>query len=252
MNREQKATAIAEIADEIRDSGAIFAIDYRGISVPQAAELRGRLREADASFRIVKNTLTRRAADEAGIDGLKPYLNGPTALTFVRGDVAVAAKALADLQKSWDLLEFKGGLMGQESLDADQIKSIAKLPSRQVLYGQLVGMVASPLTGLARSLNGLTGGLAIALAGVLEKKQSGEIPAGSDPAPATVDQATADTPQEPAAEAATVEEAVAEAPAEDTAESSPEAEAAITSEETEQADASAAADETTTEADEEQ
>ena len=119
MNREQKAAAVAEIADQIRESDAVFAVDYRGITVTQTAELRGRLREADASFRIVKNTLTERAADEAGVEALKPYLEGPTALTFVRGDVAVAAKAIADLQKEWELLEFKGGLMGEESLDAD-------------------------------------------------------------------------------------------------------------------------------------
>ena len=144
----------------------------------QAAELRGRLRDADATFRIVKNTLTERAADEAGADGLKPLLAGPTALTFVRGDAAVAAKALRDYARTTnDLLAFKGGLLGSESVDADQIRSIAALPSRDVLYGQLVGVVASPITGLARSLGALVGGLAIALGGVLEKKESGELPA---------------------------------------------------------------------------
>jgi large subunit ribosomal protein L10 len=250
MNREQKATAIAEIADQIRESDAIFAIDYRGISVPQAAELRGRLRDADATFRVVKNTLTRRAADDAGVDALKPYLLGPTALTFVRGDVAVTAKVLADLQKDWELLDFKGGLMGEDSLDPDQLKAIAKLPSRQGLYGQLVGLVASPISGLARSLNGLTSGLAIALGGVLEKKQSGEIPAAADPEVEQPVEVAADEPQaeapgdEPVAETPVAEPETAEAPE---AEASPEE----TETETEQADASAAADETTTEANEE-
>ena len=164
MNRDQKAAVIAEIAAQIQESEAVYAVDYRGISVTQAAELRGKLRDADATFRIVKNTLTERAADEAGAEGLKSLLAGPTALTFVRGDAAMAAKALRDYARTTtDLLAFKGGLLGSESVDADQIRSIAALPARDVLYGQLVGVVASPITGLARSLGGLVGGLAIAL-----------------------------------------------------------------------------------------
>ena len=96
MNRDQKAAAIEEIAAQIRESDAVFAVDYRGISVPQAADLRTKLRDADATFRVTKNTLTERAADQAGAEALKELLAGPTALTFVRGDVAAAAKAIAD------------------------------------------------------------------------------------------------------------------------------------------------------------
>jgi large subunit ribosomal protein L10 len=172
--------------------------------VTQAAELRGRLRDADATFRIVKNTLTERAADEAGADGLKPLLAGPTALTFVRGDAAVAAKALRDYARTTnDLLAFKGGLLGSESVDADQIRSIAALPARDVLYGQLVGVVASPITGLARSLGALVGGLAIALGGVLEKKESGDAPAAEADAEPTAAAAEEEAPA--AAEATTTE-----------------------------------------------
>src|SRR4051812_30639800 len=104
MNREQKAVAIAEIADQIQESEAIFAVDYRGITVAQIAELRTKLSESDASLRVVKNTLTERAADQVDAQALKPLLQGPTALTFVRGDVAAAAKALADAQKTSDTL----------------------------------------------------------------------------------------------------------------------------------------------------
>jgi large subunit ribosomal protein L10 len=186
VNRDQKAAAVAEIAEQIQGSEAVFAVDYRGITVAQVAELRTRLRESDATFRVVKNTLTERAADQADAEVLKALLEGPTALTFVRGDAAAAAKAIADYQRSTggDLLPFKGGLMNGEALDAAQITAISRLPTRQVLYGQLVGMVASPITGLARSLNGLVSGLAIALGGVLEKKESGEVPSGDAPAPA--------------------------------------------------------------------
>jgi large subunit ribosomal protein L10 len=208
VNREQKAVAIAKIAAHIDESGAIFAVDYRGISVAQVAELRAKLREADATFKVVKNSLTERAADQAGAQTLKDYLSGPTALTFVRGDVALAAKAVADYARATQLLPFKGGLMDGAPVDVDQIRSLSRLPSRDVLYGQLVGVVASPIGGLVRSLGGLLGGLAVALGQVREKKESGEIPAGEPPAAAAAPPAE----QEPAAEAPAVEEPPAEAP----------------------------------------
>jgi large subunit ribosomal protein L10 len=182
MNREQKAVAIEQIAAHIDEAHAIFAVDYRGISVPQVAELRAKLRDADATFTVVKNSLTERAADQAGAQTLKEYLSGPTALAFVRGDVATAAKAIADYAKATQLLPFKGGLMDGEALDVDQIRSLSRLPSREVLYGQLVGVVAAPVGGLVRSLSALVGGLAAALGQVREKKESGEIPAGEPPA----------------------------------------------------------------------
>lgn len=205
MNREQKAAAIEEIAGQIQESEAIFAVDYRGITVAQVADLRTKLAESDASLRVVKNTLTERAADQTETEALKALLSGPTALTFVRGDVAGAAKALADAQKSTTFLAFKGGVLNGEALDAAQITALSKLPSREVLYGQLVGMVASPLTGLARTLNALVGGLAVALGGVLEKKESGEIPSGDAPAAAA-----APVEEAPAAEEAPAEEAPTE------------------------------------------
>ena len=159
MDRTQKAAAIEEVAGHISESTAIFAVDYRGISVPQAAELRTKLRDADASFRIVKNTLTERAADQAGAEGLKEYLSGPTAMTFVRGDAAAAAKALNDFARTSGLLAFKGGWMDGRTLSPDEIVSISRLPSREVLYGQLVGLIASPLTGLAAGMSNLISGL---------------------------------------------------------------------------------------------
>jgi large subunit ribosomal protein L10 len=196
MNREQKAVAIAEIAGHIDEAEAIFAVDYRGISVAQVAELRSKLRDADATFKVVKNSLTERAADQAGAESLKEYLAGPTALTFVRGDIALAAKAVADYARVTQMLPFKGGLMGGSPLDVEQIRSLSRLPSREVLYGQLVGVVASPVSGLVRSLGGLLGGLAVALGQVREKKESGEIgsgPAGPPPAEVSDAQATSET-----------------------------------------------------------
>jgi large subunit ribosomal protein L10 len=182
MNREQKAAAVAEIADSLKDAEAVFAVDFRGISVPQAAELRTRLRNADATFRVVKNSLTERAADQVGADTLKALLEGPTALTFVHGDAAVAANTLQTFRRETNLLEFKGGMLGKETLDAEQILAIARLPARDVLYGQLVGLAASPITGLVRGLNALIAGLALQLGQIAEKKESGELPAGEPPA----------------------------------------------------------------------
>lgn len=225
MNRDQKAAAVAEIAEQIKASDAIFAVDYRGISVAQAAEIRGRLRDADATFRIVKNTLTERAADAAEAEALKQLLTGPTALTFVRGDAASAAKAISTFNKETELLAFKGGLMKGETLEIAQLQAIAKLPSRDVLYGQLVGVVAAPLTGLARGLGGLLGGLAVALGQLQQKQQSGELPAGEAPA--------APEPEaEPEAETAAEETPAADEP-------EAQADGETTSENENEADASA-------------
>jgi len=223
MNREQKAAAIAEIVAQIKESEAVFAVDFRGISVPQAADVRTRLRDADATFRVVKNTLTERAADEAGADALKPLLEGPTALTFVRGDAATAAKAIATFSRETQLLTFKGGLLDGAALDAEQILAISRLPSRDVLYGQLVGMVASPITGLARGLNALLSGVAIALNEVLGKKERGELPAGE--APAAAAEPAAAEPAAEATEAADVPQAEGDAPPADATEEAPAAEA---------------------------
>jgi large subunit ribosomal protein L10 len=199
LDRAQKSAVIDEVTTQIQESEAVFAVDYRGISVPQAAALRTRLREADATFRVTKNTLTERAADNADAPALKDFLQGPTAMTFVRGDAAAAAKALADFSRTSGLLTFKGGWMNGAPLTADQIIAISRLPSREVLYGRLVGMVASPLTGLAAGMSNLISGLGRQLAQIAEQGLIG----GDAPAPAAAsDSAPADGP---AAEAATDE-----------------------------------------------
>jgi large subunit ribosomal protein L10 len=216
MNRDQKAAVVEEVAAQIQESEAVFAVDYRGISVPQAADLRVKLNEAGARFRVVKNTLTLLAADKAGADSLKEVLEGPTAFTFVTaegGDVALAAKALAQFKREHELLDFKGGVMNGEPLTAEQIGEIARLPAKDVLYGQLVGMIASPITGLVRGLNALIAGLAIQLQKIVDEGllPAGEAPA-ADEAPAAEESPAEEAPaaEEPAAEEQAAEE---EAPA---------------------------------------
>jgi large subunit ribosomal protein L10 len=200
MNREEKSAAIEEIAAQIEGAEAIFAVDYRGISVAQAAELRAKLGEADASFRVVKNRLTKLAADKAGEDRLSELLEGPTALTFVRGDTAQAAKAITTFNKEHDVLTFKGGFMDELVLDEEKFRSIARLPTRHVLDGQLAGLVASPLTGLVRGLGSMIQGLALQLGQIAEKGLvSGEAPADSAAGP--VAEGEEKPAEEPAAEA---------------------------------------------------
>jgi len=202
MNKEQKTALVEEIAGQIQDSDAVFAVDYRGISVPQAAELRTRLRDADATFRVVKNSLTERAADKAGADAIRALLDGPTALTFVRGDAALAAKALADFARGEDVLEFKGGLMDGAEVTVDEIKAISRLPARDVLHAQLVGMTAAPLTGLVGGLNALIAGLALQLGQIAEQGLvSGEAEAEAEETPAEDGEETATEADAPAAAA---------------------------------------------------
>jgi large subunit ribosomal protein L10 len=211
MNREEKSATIQEIAAQIEGAEAIFAVDYRGISVPQAAELRGKLRETDSSFRVVKNRLTKRAAEQAGEDRLADLLVGPTALTFVRGDTAAAAKAITTFNKEHEVLTYKGGLMGETVLDEAAFKSIARLPSREVLVGQFAGIVASPLTGVVRGLNALIQGLATQLGQIADQGLvTGEAPAAATAGPVADE---ADAEDAPAEEAPKAE---ADASAEDT------------------------------------
>jgi large subunit ribosomal protein L10 len=208
MNRDEKSATIEDIAAQIEAAEAIFAVDYRGISVPQAAELRGKLREADASFRIVKNRLSKIAAEKVGEERLGELLQGPTALTFVRGDTAQAAKAISSFNKEHDVLTFKGGFMDGTSLDQDAFKAIARLPGRDVLNGQFAGVVASPLTGLVRGLGSMIQGLALQLGQIAEKELvTGEAPPAEpvpteEPAQAAEDKAdeTADTAEDETSE----------------------------------------------------
>jgi large subunit ribosomal protein L10 len=212
MNRNEKAAVIDRLAGEIESSSAVFAVDYRGITVSQVADLRTRLRASDTTLSVVKNSLTERAADKAGAEALKEILTGPTALAFVRGDAAAAAKTLSDAQRETQVLEFKGGLMDGKSVTPDEIRAISKLPSREVLYGQLVGVVASPLNGLARTLNALISGVAIQLRAIADQGLVGGSAPATEAAPAA--EAPAETEAEAPAEAAPAAEA--DAPAGDT------------------------------------
>jgi large subunit ribosomal protein L10 len=216
MNKEQKAALVEELAGQLKDAEAVFAVDYRGISVSDAADLRTRLREAQTVFRVVKNSLTERASDQAGAEALKPMLEGPTALAFVGGDAAVAAKALNDAARTLGTLAFKGGLLNGDPLTSEEVQRIARLPASDVLHAQLVGTIAAPLSGLVRTLNALIAGIAIQLGQIAEQGLvSGEAPAAPE----------AEAPAEPEAEAEPEPKAEAEPEPEAEAAPDPEAEA---------------------------
>jgi large subunit ribosomal protein L10 len=214
MDKEQKTAVVKELAEELKDAQAIFAVDYRGISVPQAAELRSGLLEADARFRIVKNRLTLRAADEAGTESLKEYLQGPTALTFVKGDAAQAAKTIFRLGSEWELLTYKGGLMDGETLDQDSFVAIARLPGRDQLNAQFAGVIASPLTGLVRGLGSMVQGLALQLGQIAEQG----LVKGEAPEEPTPDPEPEESPEESSEEQAPEGEEAGQGEAEETGE----------------------------------
>lgn len=207
MNKEEKAAAVEEIAQRLGEAEAIFAVDYRGISVTEAAELRSSLGEADATFRVVKNRLAKRAAEQAGTNELQDLLDGPIALTFVKGDAVIAAKAIATFARQHDVLEYRGGIMDGEPLDPEKFGAIARLPGLDVLHGQLVGVTASPLTGLTRGLAAMISGLAVGLGQIAEKGLvgGGDEPAAAE-APAGEEAKAEETVEEPEAEEPAAEE----------------------------------------------
>ena len=219
MNRDQKESAVAEISSELESANAVFAIDYRGISVPQAAELRSKLRESDASFSVVKNRLAKRATEGTDASAaLDEHLAGPTALTFIRGDAVVVAKTISDFIKANDVLAYKGGLMDGNALAPEQFTAIAKLPGVDTLRGQLVGLAASPLTGIVRTLNQLVAGLAMQLGQVAEQGLvGGDAPAAEEAAVEEQPEAEASAESDDEPEAA-AEETTSENQADETSE----------------------------------
>lgn len=206
MNRQQKETAVGELANEFGEAEAVYAVDYRGLSVAQISELRSRLLQNDTKLKVVKNSVTKLAAEQADVSSINGELSGPTALAFVRGDAAASAKILNGFVKESDnILELKGGLLNGKPLSSSDVVAIAKLPTREVLIGQLVGLIASPISGTARTLAALLSAVPRQLQQVADQ---GLVPVGG-----------AATPAE--AEAPAAEEPAAEAPADADAEAAP-------------------------------
>jgi large subunit ribosomal protein L10 len=155
MKREQKEQVVDELTQRLKAADTLLVADYRGLTMPQIDELRTRLLESGARFTVVKNTLTRRAAEAAGADALLALLEGPSAIAFLEadGDMVAAAKALADAARETNVLEIRGGIMQGRSVTAAEVQSLAMLPPAEVLRSQVLGAIVAPLTALAGLVN---------------------------------------------------------------------------------------------------
>src|SRR5215203_2570868 len=177
MARAEKAAAVADIVESFNESAGAVLTEYRGLTVKQLQELRRSLGQ-DANYAVVKNTLAKLAANEAGIEGFNDLLTGPTAIAFINGDVVEAAKGLRDFAKANPTLVIKGGVLDGKPLDAAEVAKLADLESREVLLGKLAGAMLASLSQAVYLLNAPIAQVA-RLAGALEAKRS---ESGQDPA----------------------------------------------------------------------
>ena len=155
MDKKPKDRVVADLAERLRSTDTLIVADYRGLTMPQVDALRTELLTHGARFQVVKNTLTRRAAEEAGADHLLALLEGPTAIAFLdsEGDPAAVAKALRAAARETQVIEVRGGIMQGRPISADEITTLATLPSLDVLRGQLVGAIAAPLSTVVGLFN---------------------------------------------------------------------------------------------------
>ena len=170
--RQEKVAVVTEIREKLEGADAAFLTEYRGLSVGALAGLRVTLRQTGAEYKVYKNTLARLAANDAGITGLEELLVGPTGITFVRGDVAAAAKALRDVAKTNPLLILKGGSLGKVTLSAKDVEALAELPSREVLLAQFAGALQAPLVKTAGLLQALPRNFAYGLKALIDQREA--------------------------------------------------------------------------------
>jgi large subunit ribosomal protein L10 len=171
--RTEKEATVSQVLQKMTKSQSVILADYRGLNVQEVTELRKKLREAGVEYRVIKNTLTSRAAKEANIEGLDQYLSGPTALAFGYNDPVTPAKILANFAKDHKKLELKGGILEGKIISLSAVKSLAELPSREALLGQIAGLLQSPMRGLVTVLSGPLRNLAYATEAV-RKQKAGE------------------------------------------------------------------------------
>ena len=225
--RPDKAAAVAELAEAFRSSAAAVLTEYRGLTVKQLSDLRTAL-GADTSYAVVKNTLTKIAAADAGIPGVEALLEGPTAVAFIAGEPVDAAKALRDFAKANPALVVKGGVMDGKALTADEVRKLADLESREVLLGKMAGALLASLSNAVYLLNAPLA-QAARLAGALQQKATEDpsVIGGAGTAATDLVQAAVDAEADaPSADAAPAADAPAEAPAADAAADAPAGDAA--------------------------
>jgi large subunit ribosomal protein L10 len=172
VNRERKSEIVEELAEEFRGSTSMLVADPRGLTVAGIKDLRIRLREQGATFRVSKNTLARIAAREAGQEPLLDLLEGPTGIALCHEDPAPVAKAMADFARTSRLLEVRGGVLEGRVIDAATVRTLATLPPREELYAKLVGSIASPISGFVNVIAAIPRGLVVALDQIRQQKEA--------------------------------------------------------------------------------
>lgn len=170
--RSEKEAVVAEVRAKLEAASAVIVTEYRGLSVPNLAELRVALRQVGAEYRVYKNTLARFAAREANIEGLDELLVGPTAIAFVDGDVAAVAKALKEFAKTNPLLVIRGGAVANKVVSAKDVEVLADLPPREVMLSQLAGLFQAPLVATAGLLQALPRNMAYGLKALVDQKEA--------------------------------------------------------------------------------
>src|SRR3954469_12029274 len=182
MQKEDKERVVADLTDKLRQAETLFVADYRGLTMPQIDALRGKLLESGARLSVVKNTLTRRAAEAAGAEALLALLEGPSAIAFVEadGDAVAVAKALADSARDTKVLEIRGGVMQGRVISGADVEQLAKLPPLEALRGQVIGAIIAPLQNIVGLLNAPLQNLYGLIDARIEQLES-----GSDPGPGT-------------------------------------------------------------------
>jgi large subunit ribosomal protein L10 len=226
MQRSEKERLVEELTERLKSTETLIVADYRGLTVSEIDELRGKLIEQGARFTVVKNTLTKRAAEAAGVDALLALLDGPTAIAFIEsgGDPVAVAKALDDAGRT-EVLVIRGGLLEGEQIGADDVKRLAKLPPAETLRAQLVGALAGSLTTIvglfAAPMRDIVGVIDARIKQLEEQGETveepkaeaaAEEPVAEEPAEEAPEEEAA-PPEEPAAEAPAAEEPAPEEPA---------------------------------------
>jgi large subunit ribosomal protein L10 len=224
MPRPEKVQAVAEIKEQFEGAQAVFLTEYRGIAVKQMGDLRRRLRDAGAEYKVVKMTLARRAADDLGIEGLTDEMVGPTALAFANDDPVRVAKTLSDYARENERLVIKLALLADKVLRPEEVAKLAEIEPRDVLLAKIVGAAKAPLTGLASMLASFTRDAATVFTALIEKKGGDVATPAAEAEEASASAESADEPDDPEASAVSETE-------EDSAEDSPEEPAAEAEEE---------------------
>ncbi len=229
MARPEKVATVAEIRDRIAESDATVLTEYRGLTVSQLANLRSALRPAGTDLKIYKNTLARRAANEAGVEDLVPMLQGPTAIAFIKGDAVLAAKALRDFAKTAESFVIKGGMLGSRFISAAEVSELAEVAPREELLARIAGAFQGPLVKAAGLFQAIPRNLAYGVKALIEQRvANGEALPEEAASEAPTSEATtseAIAPEETSPEAVEVEASSAES-----AEPAPESAEAVAEE----------------------